>query len=142
MSFLKKFVLGSLVASFMFVAVSTISSLGVDAQSIPKRDVLCGAGGCPVTGDRDLSTANQDTIAGFIISIAQFLTFIVGALAVLFLVYGGFLYVFNPGGGDDNVKKGQSIVRNALIGLILAIVAYTLVSLVGGLAGSRTIISN
>ncbi|NJK71432.1 hypothetical protein HC766_01310 [Candidatus Gracilibacteria bacterium] len=117
----------------MFVAVSALGTVGLEAQDIPGRDVLCGGDSCPVTGSSDFDDADQNTIASFIINVASFITFIVGALAVLFLVYGGFLFVVNPGGGDENAKKGQTIVRNAIIGLIIAIVAYSIVNLIGNL---------
>ncbi len=137
MSTLKKIILGAALGVFMFVAVTALGNVGATAQGIPQ---VCPSTGCPVTGDSDLSDADQGTIADFILGIASFVTFIVGALAVLFLVYGGFLFVVNPGGNDDNAKKGQTIVKNALIGLVLAIVAYTIVSLIGGLVGSTGVV--
>jgi uncharacterized membrane protein len=120
-------------ALFLIVTLSlTAISVPTYSQAIPTTDTLCKGGACPVIANPTVANADQNTLAGYIIGVARFLTFIIGALAVLFLVYGGFLYVTDPGTGDG-ATKGKTIIINAVIGLIIAIVAYTIVGLVGSL---------
>jgi hypothetical protein len=107
------------------------STVLTHAQLTPDRDSLCPNGNCPVTGDNDFSNTDQDTIVTFIIGIAQFLTFISVALAILFMVYGGIRYI--TAGNADGNEAGKKILINATIGLIVAIVAYTVVSVISGL---------
>jgi hypothetical protein len=122
--------------TFAILAVSlfgALSSISTYAQSIPGSDKLCGNNPCPLISNPQVaSSANQDTVAGIILNVARLLTFIGGAVAVLAIVYGGILYVTDNGSGDS-AKKGKQILINAVIGLIIVIVAYTIVGLVGSL---------
>jgi hypothetical protein len=57
-------------------------------------------------------------------------------VAVGFVIYGGIQYVTSQGSPDSTNKARQTII-NALVGLVLAVVAASLVSFIGGrLAGN------
>ncbi len=64
-----------------------------------------------------------------LISIARILLSVLAMIAVLFIIYGGFQYVTSAG-NQEQAEKGRSTVVYAIIGLIIAILAYTLVSIV------------
>lgn len=96
---------------------------------IPSSQTICG-GPCPLI-DTEFQF-NATSIANFIISIARFITFITGALAVLFIVFAGLLIVTDGGDGKRS-GQGWKIIRSSLIGLVIVILAYTLVSFVGNL---------
>ena len=82
-------------------------------------------------------------IQGIIFTLADILVGIVTAASVLMLIYGAFVWVTGMGGGDDAESKGKGYVKNALIGLIIALLAYTIVGLLdnmftsGGIFGSN-----
>ncbi len=60
---------------------------------------------------------------------------IAGLVAVGYIIYGGILYVTSQG-SPDQTSKAQSTIQNALIGLVIAIVAVAFVSFLGNkLAG-------
>ena len=60
----------------------------------------------------------QDTL----VIIINILFFIVGVLAVIFIIYGGFKYV--KGGGESSaVGEAKKTILYAIIGLVLAIIA-------------------
>jgi hypothetical protein len=65
-------------------------------------------------------------ISGLITYIINILLGIVGIIAVIFLIYGGFRYI-TAGGGDEGTKEAKGIIKNALIGLIVVILSYVLV---------------
>jgi hypothetical protein len=136
MKTLQKFVASSMMVLAMMVSVvggySLAAQIPVNAQiNLPDT---CPPGGCPVLGDEtiDPNSVNEGTVANFILGIASFITYIVIALAVLFLVYGGFLFVTDSGDGK-RAENGKKILFNALIGLVLAIVAFTIVSVISNL---------
>lgn len=52
---------------------------------------------------------------------------IIGIIAVLMIIYGGFLYV-TAGTNEDNTKKAKSILIYAIIGLAIAILSYAIVN--------------
>ncbi|HYG84483.1 MAG TPA: TrbC/VirB2 family protein [Verrucomicrobiae bacterium] len=60
---------------------------------------------------------------------------IVGAVAVAFVVYGGFKYVTSTG-KPDKLEEAKSTLKYAGIGLVIVLAAYTLVDFVAGIARS------
>ena len=70
-----------------------------------------------------------NTITGFIAFIVQILLFLSGGVAVLFVVIGGFQYILSAG-NEENAKKGKQTVMNAIIGLVLIILSYVIISVI------------
>jgi hypothetical protein len=124
-----------------------VANIPVSSQIVlPNSGNLCGTGAtsnagtkCPGGVDTTKvtsSTTNQNAIFGFIITIAQWLTFIAGAVAALFMVIGGY-YFISANGDEEKVTKGKETLIWASIGLATAILAYTIVTLISGfLAGN------
>jgi hypothetical protein len=54
-----------------------------------------------------------------------------GALAVIFIVVGGIFYVISAG-NPSNIKRAKDILTNAIVGLVIAILSYSLVSFLVG----------
>lgn len=50
-------------------------------------------------------------------------------LLVVYLIYGGAVILMSRG-NEENVKKGQNIIKNAIIGLIIILFAYGIARLV------------
>lgn len=70
-----------------------------------------------------------DDIPRTIAQVIEILLGIAGAVAVLFVLFGGFQYM-TAGGSDDQVKKGKATIFNALIGIVLIVLAYAIVNVV------------
>lgn len=62
-------------------------------------------------------------------SMMSFLTNFLYLIAVAFVLYGGFL-MLTAGGEEDKVKKGKTILMQAVMGLIVVFLASTLVTFV------------
>lgn len=73
--------------------------------------------------------ANSTTITDLIINIIKILLFVSGGIAVLFVIYGGFLYL-TAGGNEEQAEKGKTALVNAIIGIIIVILAYVIVNVV------------
>lgn len=54
---------------------------------------------------------------------------IVGVLAVIIIMYGGFIWM-TAQGDDEKVKKAQRILRNGIIGLVIIMAAYAIASFI------------
>lgn len=67
-------------------------------------------------------------------NITNTVIFLVGALAVIALVYGGFLYVTSAGDAG-RVKTAKDTIIYAVIGIVVAILAYAIVNFVVGALG-------
>lgn len=52
---------------------------------------------------------------------------IIGAIAFLIFMFGGFLWIFS-GGNEDQIKKGRDVMIWAAIGMIIIFGGYAIVS--------------
>jgi hypothetical protein len=64
---------------------------------------------------------------------------VVGLLAVIYLIYGGVLYI-TAGGDAEKANKGRTAITNAVIGIVIVVLALVIfnfaVSIPTGEAGS------
>ncbi|HUB93093.1 MAG TPA: pilin [Verrucomicrobiae bacterium] len=56
-------------------------------------------------------------------------------VAVGYVIYGGFLYMTSQG-SPDGTKRAQGTIINALVGLVIAILAASIVSFIGDKLGT------
>jgi hypothetical protein len=76
--------------------------------------------------------------AGSIFSIiSNTLVFLVGAISVIFLIIGGLRYVISNG-DSKNVEAAKNTILYAIIGIVIAIIAYALVNFVITTLGKAT----
>jgi len=66
-----------------------------------------------------------------IIGITNFILGFVASIAILMIIYGGYLFMM-PSGDENTQEKGKTILIQAIIGLIIVILSYTLVSSIFG----------
>lgn len=64
---------------------------------------------------------------GVVTNIINIMLFIVGILAVIMLIYGGIRYVIS-GGDQAQVTSAKNTIMYAIVGLVVAILGYALVS--------------
>lgn len=67
--------------------------------------------------------------------IFTFLIAIVGGLAIIFLIIGGIRYILARG-DEKSTKSARDQITAALIGLVIALLAVALVTIVGGILGT------
>ena len=76
----------------------------------------------PVAEVINLSQADPRAIAGRIIQIT--LSFL-GVIALLLVIYAGFLWT-TSGGDEDKITKAKKILKNAVIGLIIILSSWSI----------------
>lgn len=78
------------------------------------------------------SSAPSDLFGGTGVfhTIANVLIFLVGAVAVIMLIIGGFRYVVSQGDAGS-VKQAKDTILYAIIGIVVAIIAFAVVSFIG-----------
>lgn len=54
---------------------------------------------------------------------------IIGGVAVLFIIYGGYI-ILSSQGNPENLNKGKSYIMYSIIGLLLAIFGYVFVQII------------
>lgn len=62
-------------------------------------------------------------------SLAQWLLGIIGVIAVIMILYGAFLYI-TASGNDESVAKAKSVIIYGLIGVLVAVLSFAIVSFV------------
>lgn len=70
-------------------------------------------------------------MGGMFQTVSNVLLFLVGAIAVVMIIYGGIRYVLS-GGDSNNVSAAKNTILYALVGVIVAILAYSVVNFVIG----------
>lgn len=70
------------------------------------------------------------TFQNLIGKIIDWVLILAGAIAVIYLVYGGILYI-TAGGDAEKATKGRTAVVNAIIGIVIIMLAILLVNWVG-----------
>ncbi len=72
-----------------------------------------------------------------LLKFANYLFTIVGALALVAFIYGGFILILSRG-SSDAVKKGKDAMVAAIIGLVIVFGAYMLVRFLGTAVGLKS----
>lgn len=76
------------------------------------------------TGDKEIGS-----IAEFIVKGINYLSLLIGSFSFLAIVVGGFLLV-TSGGLESQLQRGKDIIKFAIIGLIVTMLAFFIVSFV------------
>jgi hypothetical protein len=95
------------------------TSLLLPSVVLAQNAEICkGAGSCTDT-----------TLASYFKDISNTLIFVAGAIAVIVLIIGGLNYVTSTGDAA-RIKKAKDTILYAIIGLIIAILAYAIINFV------------
>jgi len=77
-----------------------------------------------------LPGSSDQTVDTIVFNIIQFwLLPIVGIIAVLFIIVGGFQYILS-GANNELAKRGKETLKNAVIGLIIVLLSYVVVTVI------------
>lgn len=118
----KKQLVNGLIGTAM--AASMVLPQVAFAQNVTAEELLPGAVGTTIgTGTTDIRL----TIASIIRTAMSLL----GIIAVLIILYGGFRWM-TAAGNEDNVHKAKQIIIAGIIGLIIILTAYAIASFVIG----------
>lgn len=123
----------SVLAVFAFVvATAFMPSVAVSAQGTD-----CTTGGGGISGGINCANPNPDedvTLFGdgsIFTTIVNTLLFIIGAVSVVMLIYGGIRYT-TSGGNSTHVTAAKNTIMYAIIGLVVAFLAFAVVNWVLG----------
>ncbi|PKL72443.1 hypothetical protein CVV26_01600 [Candidatus Kuenenbacteria bacterium HGW-Kuenenbacteria-1] len=79
-----------------------------------------------VVNGTELKTGTTD-LKGLILSVVKVVLGFLGIVAVIMIIIGGFIWM-TAGGNEEKSKKAKEFLVNAVIGLIIVLVAYTIIS--------------
>ncbi len=107
------------------MAVTAYGSTAMAATCNPSGGIQAGADCAAPTGAKSTLFGPSGTFT----VITNTLIFIIGAVAVIMLIIGGFRYVLSSGNADA-VQSAKNTILYAIIGIVVAVLAYAIVNFV------------
>lgn len=89
---------------------------------LPQKALAISTTDLPGWGIFSKSTKPQTII----VNVINYILLLVGAIAVIYLVYGGIAYL-TSGGNEDRVKAAKNVILTAIIGLVIIAVALVII---------------
>ena len=108
-------------AIFMFL----ISAMAVSVKAAPDL-------GFDYANNLELSTATETDPKEMAVSVVKYLMTFLGIIAVVVILYGGFMWM-TASGNEDRVDKAKKIIIAGAIGLVVVLAAYAIVNFVVGI---------
>lgn len=126
-----KVVKTSLIVSALMLSLGLATSFAQPALAFdPETGIQGGADSAQGAGQSSELFGDE----GIFSTITNILLFLIGAISVIMLIIGGFRYVLS-GGDQSAVTSAKNTILYAVIGIIVAILAYAIVNfVVSGLA--------
>ncbi len=78
------------------------------------------------------TTSERGLLDKLLPSITRTIIALAGALAVLFMIYGG-IQILTAYGKPDKIEAAKKTITWAIAGLLIAILSYSIVSIIGGI---------
>ena len=75
------------------------------------------------------SLFGEDGSEGIFKKVVNIMLFVIGAVAVIMLIYGGVKYV-TSGGAQDKVAEAKNTILYAIVGIVVALLAFAVVNFV------------
>lgn len=122
------FLLSSLLFTFFRVSTPAFSATNTIGGSTTPGDDIAGdnSGAKTVSLTNPIGTSDVPTLIGKIISAVLG---VIGSLALLMVIYGGFTWML-AAGSSEKIKKGRDIIVWAMIGIVIIFTSYALVTFV------------
>ena len=121
---LKNILISTLMVAVMVFGVSIIYQTG--------NTEIAGAINSEITSGMNATSAGTSTPtdANVVIkNVTNIMFFIIGAVSVIMLIYGGIRYT-TSGGNTNSVTAAKNTVIYSIVGLVISILAYAIVNFV------------
>ena len=121
---LKSILISTLMVAVMVFGVSIIYQTG--------NTEIAGAINSEITSGMNATSAGTSTPTNanvVIKNVTNIMFFIIGAVSVIMLIYGGIRYT-TSGGNTNSVTAAKNTVIYSIVGLVISILAYAIVNFV------------
>jgi len=114
-----------LLISFLILALAAIGLPLASQAQIINPNASGTSGGTPYSeGDYTL-----DDILGIAIGASRWILGIVGSLALIMFIYGGFMFLISAG-SSEKISQARKIIVAAVIGLLIVFASYLIIKFV------------
>ncbi len=87
--------------------------------------------------DVEANSSGNAELPTLVNNVINIILFVAGVLAVVYLIYSGILYI-TAAGNPDAAKKGQQGIINAVIGIVIIVLAFFIARAVANYTTSAT----
>jgi len=115
----RKFFFGVIAGFVISIFVITAITFFISPTALAQVTIKSGLGATFGLGTADLETT--------IIRVVQWVLGFLGLVAVIFIIYGGVVWM-TAGGNADKVTKAKKIITRAVIGLIIVLLSWAIVT--------------
>lgn len=121
----------------IFVSLVAVLMMAGVAITVPQRAFADCASGTDIRSGIDCASQQQKTqsVSGGIKTAVNTLLFVVGIAAVIVIIVSGLRFI-TAGGNPQSVSSARDSILYAVIGLVVAILAYAIVNFVLGQFGA------
>lgn len=120
-------------AKLLLVPVFAVATTGIIATAASAADCGVNSSNPTLSGSECTKNESQPTdIAGedgVLKTITNVLLFLIGAVSVIMIIYGGIQYVTSSG-DSTRVQNAKNTILYSVVGLIVAILAFAVVNFV------------
>lgn len=116
-----------------FSLLALLMPLVVFAQSVQSGLQASGLQSLFGTGGLNSSQSLQDLI----VNIIRLLLMFAGAIAVVFVIIGGYQYL-TSGGNEEQAEKGKKTLINAIIGIVVIVMSYVVINVIVNMVSSNS----
>ena len=118
--------------NFQYLAlVAVTGALFAFTPSVSAETVTSGVSGGAASARGDDQPAVLFGDGGIFAQVTNILLFIVGAISVIMIIIGGLRYILS-GGDSANVSAAKNTILYAIVGIIVALLAYAAVNFITG----------
>ena len=121
--------------SVAFTSFSVLN-LTINTATACDNDGTCDTGEDAVDCPADCAWASPPTpgnvpqdLTTSLVNMTNWILGFIGLIAILFIIYGGVLYLTSAG-DDSRVENGKKTITYALMGLVIAGLAYAIVNVI------------
>lgn len=135
----KIMVFALIVVAFIFFALPAKAAVS-PPQPAPNTNTSTSAAVCDglsLTGGDCDTSGSSNKLNNIVANIINIFSWVVGALAVIMLVFGGFKYI-TSGGDSAKVKSAKDTILYALVGVAVVALSQVIVNFVLGAANKAT----
>ncbi len=112
-----------------FITFTTASGLFLFPIVVHAAVTIENVGGSLGLGNADLKTT--------VMNIISYVLGLLGLIAVVMVLYGGFTWM-TAGGNEDKIDTAKQIISSAAVGLVIILIAWAIVTFVVGTARNVT----
>jgi TRAP-type C4-dicarboxylate transport system permease small subunit len=74
--------------------------------------------------------SGQKTLYDILLNIVSWILWLAGAFALIYLIYGGIIYI-TAAGNEEKTKAGKNAIVYAIIGIAIVVLSFVIVNWIG-----------